>query len=129
MQTKKEKTVAQLVKIAQRHFNAYIRKRDEGKPCINCGKYRTLQAGHYFPTSTYSGLRFNEYNCAGECLACNYYNSQSHSYGYRVNLEQRIGKEKFDALELSAAAYKRSGKKWTRFELLEIIEKYKKLNK
>lgn len=125
----KEKTVAQLIKIAQRHFNAFIRKRDEGKPCINCGKYRKLQCGHYYPTSTYSGLRFNEYNCAGECLACNYYNSQSHSYGYRVNLEQRIGKEKFDALELSAAAYKRSGKKWTRFELLEIIEKYKKLNK
>lgn len=122
-----DKSVSQLIKIATRHFNAFIRKRDEGKPCINCGHFRELQAGHYFPTSTYSGLRFHLDNVHGECKQCNYFNSQSHSYGYRKNLEDKIGTGAFNQLELVAASYRRTGKKWSRFELIEIIEKYKQL--
>jgi len=119
------KTIFQLVKIAQRHFNKFIRERDKNLPCINCGKYRTLQAGHFFPTGTYSGLRFDEDNCHGECLQCNYYNSQSHAYGYKENLIIKLGLVRFDKLEQKAAYYKRHGRKWDRFELIEIIEKYR----
>ena len=108
---------------AQTVFNAFIRKRDEGQPCINCNKYRTLQAGHFFPTSTHSYLRFNENNVNGECLQCNYYNSQSHSYGYAVNLEKKIGKEDFDNLML--LGNQRVQKKDDRFYFISIIEKYK----
>jgi len=115
------KTVSELIKIAQRRFNKFIRTRDQGQPCINCGKFRTLQAGHFYPTSTHSHLRFNEDNCAGECLQCNYFNSQSHAYGYRVNLEKRIGKERFEKLEMLA---KTRGHKWDRFTLVEIICRY-----
>lgn len=122
----RDKSVAELIKIATRHFNAYIRKRDQGKPCINCGQFRILEAGHLFPTSTHSGLRFNELNTNGECKQCNYYDSQSHAYKYRPNLIKRIGQQEFDKLEFAASAYKRHMHKWTRYELIEIIEKYKK---
>ena len=121
----KDKTIQQLIKIAQRHFNAYIRKRDENGQCINCGQNRKLQAGHFYPTSTYSGLRFDEDNVHGECLQCNYFNSQSHAYRYVTNLKRKIGHKRFHNLEFRAASYRRTGKKWTRFELIEIIEKYK----
>lgn len=121
----RDKSVGQLIKIATRHFNAWIRERDKGKPCINCGQYRTLEAGHLYPTSTYSGLRFNELNTNGECKQCNYYDSQSHAYKYKPNLIKRIGEVSFAHLEISASSYKRVNHKWTRFELIEIIEKYK----
>ncbi len=109
---------------AQTVFNAWIRERDQNLPCINCGNYRTLQAGHFFPTSTHSYLRFHEHNTNGECLQCNYYNSQSHAYGYAVNLEKKIGKEDFEALMLLGS--QRVQKKDDRFYFIEIIEKYKK---
>lgn len=125
MKQYQDKTVSQLIEIAKRHFHKWIRERDKDLPCINCGKFRTLQAGHFFPTSTYSAIRFHEYNVNGECLQCNYYNSQSHAYGYRVNLEKKIGKEAFEKLETLAGYWKRHTKKWDRFELIEIIEKAK----
>ena len=116
------KSVAQLLKIAQKHFNKFIRKRDNVQNCINCGRFTTLQAGHFYPTSTHSHLRFDEDNVHGECLKCNYFNSQSHSYGYRNNLEKKIGTERFQQLELKA---KMKSGKWDRFTLIEIINKYK----
>lgn len=123
IQRYKKYSVADLRNKAQVKFNAFIRKRDEGKPCINCGKYKKLQAGHFFPTSTHPHLRFNEDNVHGEDLQCNYYNSQSHSYGYRVNLIKRIGQERFNALEF--LANRKVGNKPDRFLYIEIIEKYK----
>lgn len=119
---KPKKQDSLLVK-AQRIFNAYIRKRDEGKPCINCNKMRTLQAGHFYPTSTHSWLRFDEDNVHGECKQCNYFNSQSHAYGYRVNLAHRIGKERFEALEVRAALKQTMHD--AKFIYEEVIKRYK----
>jgi len=119
-----KKSVAALIKVCTRLFNAFIRKRDAGKPCINCGQYRTLQAGHFYATSTYSGLRFNEDGCNGECIQCNYFNSQSHAQGYAPNLLKKIGQERFDKLKNQADYLKRHPHKWTRQELLILIEKY-----
>ena len=121
------KSVSELIKICQRHFNQYIRNRDKGQPCINCGKLRELQAGHFYPTSTHSHLRFHEDNTNGECLQCNYFNSQSHSYGYAVNLRKKIGEERMQTLEQLAS--RKIGFKWDRFTLIEKIEHYKNLNK
>jgi 5-methylcytosine-specific restriction endonuclease McrA len=109
---------------AQTVFNAWIRKRDEGQPCINCGKYRTLQAGHYFAAGKYGSVRFNEDNVHGECVSCNYFNSQSHAQGYRTNLIAKIGVNSFERLE-KIAMYHRTTKD-DRFYFIEIIEKYKK---
>lgn len=122
MERYKNKSISQLIKIIEKKFNASIRKRDEGKPCINCGQYRTLQAGHYFPTSTYSGLRFHKDNVHGECKQCNYFDSQSHAFGYRNNLIQRIGEERFRDLENQAAYLKRHRHYWNRFELIELLK-------
>lgn len=105
-------------------FNAYIRERDKDQPCINCGKYKTLQAGHYYAAGKFNALRFNEDNVNGECLSCNYYNSQSHAQGYLPNLIKKIGKERVEQLEYIAQAT-RSWKD-NRFEFIAVIEKYKK---
>jgi len=108
----------------QEIFNEYIRLRDEYKPCISCGQKKILQAGHFYPVSGYDGLRFDEDNVNGECAGCNCFD-ESHLIRYYDNLMSRIGEEKFEALKLRAADYKKNGYKWSRSELLEKIEYYK----
>jgi hypothetical protein len=103
-------------------FNAFIRKRDQDEPCINCGKYLRLQAGHYFAGGKHNNLRFDEDNVNGECKSCNYFDSQSHAHKYRVNLIKKIGQERFDRLEMLS---KIRSTKDDRFLFIEIIEKYK----
>ena len=115
-------SVAELKKKAQVVFNKWIRERDKDMPCINCGKQTKLQAGHFYPAGSYNALRFDEDNVHGECLHCNYFNSQSHSYGYAVNLPERIGVERMEALRLRAV---KKAFNWDRFSLVNVIEKYK----
>ena len=123
-----KKTVAQLRAIAVTHFHKYIRNRDEGKPCISCGSFTTLQAGHFYSAGNNPSVRFNEDNVHGQCKKCNYFLS-GNLIPYRQNLIEKIGQERFDKLELNIQLSKRTSYKWDRFYLLEIIEKYKALNK
>jgi hypothetical protein len=126
---KKQKTIGKLLQEAQKHFNAYIRQRDKDKPCISSGEYcDNKDCGHFFPVSTHSGLRFDEDNAHGESIRMNRFDD-GHLIFYRENLLGRIGQERFDALYERAAEYKRSGYKWSRSELEELIEKYKSLCK
>lgn len=108
-----------LIEKTQRVFNLYVRHRDEGLPCISCGKNICDQAGHYFPVKGHSGLRFDEYNVHGQCSYCNCYlhGNQAH---YRVGLVEKIGEKAVKDLE----ARSRTVYKWTRAELEEIIKKY-----
>jgi len=124
MAKKKSKTLPKLKKELQLVFNAFIRKRDEGKPCISCGQFNTLQAGHYFAVGGYDGLRFNQFNCNGECVGCNCFN-ESHLIGYGENLIEKIGLEKYDQLKQQAKDYKMNGYKFSRSELTELIKVYK----
>jgi hypothetical protein len=121
----KTKTVGKLKKELQVIVNQYIRLRDEGKPCISCGSYNTLQAGHFFAVGGYDGLRFDEDNIHGECARCNCWD-ESHLILYADNLKSKIGEHDFNALKQRAADYKRNGYKFSRPELLELIEIYKK---
>jgi hypothetical protein len=105
-------------------FNAYIRARDKGKPCISCGKVKELQAGHYFPIQGFDGLRYDEDNVSGECEYDNCFN-EAHLIGYGINLKNRLGEEKYNALLIRADDYKKNGYKWSRSELLDLIEVYK----
>ena len=109
-----------LKKKATEVVNAYIRKRDEGLPCISCNQIRVLQAGHYVPEGACSFLRYHEWNINGECGGCNCFDS-FHLVEYRKRLIDRIGIDAVNWLEEN----KRTKKIWSRTELMEIIEKYK----
>ena len=116
--------IPKLIAKAVLKFHAFIRKRDQGKPCISCGAYTTLQAGHFYSAGNYPALRFDEDNVHGQCKRCNYFLSGNLTE-YEKNLRERIGNERVEALHLKAAQYKRQGFKWNRFYLLEVIDKYK----
>lgn len=109
---------------AQEVFNAYIRERDKDLPCISCGQYKTLQAGHYYPVKGYDGLRYDLDNVHGECAGCNCFD-EGHLISYGENLKHKIGEQRMAELKQRAAEYKKNGKKWSRSELMDIIKKYK----
>ena len=120
-----QKSIPALMKRAVLYFNGYIRRRDADLPCIACGQYKELQAGHYYPAGHYPMLKFNPDNVNGECKQCNYF-SGDHLIAYRERLISRIGIERVEQLDLKAKYNKRTPHKWDRFSLIEIIEKYKK---
>lgn len=137
----KEKTIKPKVKLKkvqvllrefEKVFNEYIRLRDKDKPCISCGEYKELQAGHYFAVSGYKALRFDEDNVNGECAGCNCFN-ESHLIGYGINLQIKIGHVDYRDLIRRAENYKRdryqneyySGGKWDREGLIKGIQFYK----
>ena len=120
----KDKTVSQLKAIAVRHFHKFIRTRDQDLPCISCGKYTTLQAGHFYSAGNHPSIKFNEDNVHGQCKRCNYFLS-GNLLPYRDNLILKIGQERFDKITLTTQMSKKYGFKWNRFYLLDVIEKYK----
>ena len=123
----KKKTTGQLIKQLQPIFNKYIRLRDKDKPCISCGEYVDFDdtdCGHFYAKSGFSGLRFDEDNAHKECRYDNRFND-SHLIGYVDNLRVKIGETDYNALQEKAEEYKRSGVKWNREELEELIIYYK----
>ncbi len=132
----KQKKLQTLLKEFEKVFNTFIRLRDKGKPCISCGEYNELQAGHYFAVSGYKALRFNEDNVHGECARCNCFD-ESHLIGYGINLKNKIGKLDYDTLVFISKAYKEGrlsndyyqNGKWNREAIEKGIERYKNLIK
>ena len=117
-------TIPQLRALAGRKFRAWIRKRDQEKPCISCGRYTTLEAGHYYSAGHYPSLEFNEDNVHGQCDRCNRH-LHGNSIEYRKGLIERIGGVRVEMLDTIAGVYKRTGYKHDRIRLIEIIQKYK----
>lgn len=125
------KSLPKLKQLAQVAFNEFIRERDSAGAshfkCISCGQIkevRYMDAGHYYNTGFYDGLRYDEDNVHGQCSHCNrFLHGNLIDYGY--NLLAKIGPERFEALKKRAENYKRVGYKFTRSEVEEIIEKYK----
>jgi len=119
-------SLPKLTEKAQKVFNAWVRRRDKTEHytvCISCGIRRIdnyMDAGHYVPVRGGSFLRFHEWNVNAECKGCNGFDD-FHLVGYRKNLIEKIGLENVEWLEDN----RRTVKKWSRSELLEIIEKYK----
>ncbi|MDT0208491.1 recombination protein NinG [Serratia marcescens] len=93
------KPLSYFAKQAQQAFNAYIRERDSGLPCISCGRYHEGQyhAGHYRTVGAHPELRFNEDNCHGQCAPCNNHLSGNIA-NYTPNLIAKIGRERYEAL-------------------------------
>jgi len=118
------KDIPELIREADRAFCAFIRARDEGKPCICCGRISdawtrggTWDAGHYRSRGAASHLRYHEDNCHRQLKQCN--RRAFDVAGYRANLVARIGLERVERLEQDNGTHK-----WTRGELIEIRRHY-----
>lgn len=119
-------TRPQLVKRAQDAFNAFVRARDAGKPCISCG--RPLAAGgvgggydcgHYRSVGSAPHMRFVEDNAHGQCKHCNQYLAGNH-VEYRKRLIERIGLERVEQIESDQTT-----RKITREGLIEMAAHYR----
>lgn len=122
----KLKTIPELIKAAQKEFNAYIRLRDEGKPCICCGRELAgsgvggeFDCGHYRSVGSASHLRFHEQNAHGQRKQCNRWGA-GRAVDYRLGLIDRIGLAAVEALESDNTHHK-----WQREELIAIRDKYR----
>ena len=119
------------VKRAQVAFNAYIRARDEAKPCICCGKPLSeggltgggYDAGHYRSVGSALHLRFEPDNCHAQRKQCNQWGA-GRAVDYRIGLIARIGLSRVEALEADQAP-----RKYSIPELQEIERKYKQMTK
>lgn len=122
------KTIPDLIKEAQHAFNVYIRERDKDKPCISCGKppkeiiefQGGRDAGHYRSVGSAGHLRYCEDNCHAQCVKCNQWKA-GNAVDYRIGLIARIGQVRVEALEGDNTPHK-----WTREELIEIKEMYRR---
>lgn len=119
------KRIPDLIKEAQHAFNAYIRERDrnEGHRCISSGRgldwaANSVDAGHYRSVGSASHLRFNEDNCHAQSKHDNQWKA-GNVVEYRVNLIERIGLTRVEALEADNTPHK-----WQRDELIAIKTKY-----
>lgn len=117
----KQRSRAEWLKLAQFAFNAYIRQRDAGKPCISCQRMHKgqMQAGHYLSTGAHPAMRFTEINTHAQCVPCNDHLS-GNIIRYRPNLIIKIGLDQVEWLEGP-----HEPAKWTIEQLQGIIKTYR----
>ncbi|MHC8299594.1 recombination protein NinG [Pseudomonas sp. ZS1P83] len=96
----KLKSRADHLKDTQTAFNAWIRERDIGLPCVSCGRHHNGQwhAGHFKSVGGHPALRFEPLNAARQCAPCNTHKSGD-LLNYRIELINRIGADLVDWLE------------------------------
>ena len=107
---------------AQGSFNAWVRARDKGLPCISCGKPDNgdvRHASHFKSRGANSFLRYHPMNVNASCVKCNVYNSGALD-GYTLGI---IGKYGIDALEYLNSAPR--VKRYTIEDLKELSKYYK----
>ena len=94
------KSRAEWAREAQTAFNAWVRARDDGLPCISCGRHHQGQwhAGHYLSTGARPELRYTESNVHRQCAPCNTHLS-GNAVLYRIGLVNRIGLDAVEWLE------------------------------
>jgi hypothetical protein len=120
------RTKPQLVKLAQTAFNAFIRARDAGKPCISCGVQLpsetvggAFDCGHYRSVGSAPHMRFVEDNAHGQCKHCNRHLAGNH-VEYRKRLFDRIGERNVELIENDNTT-----RKYTKEGLEEIARHYR----
>lgn len=116
----------ELVQKAQEAFNAFIRARDTGKPCISCGTPLQppqvgggFDCGHYRSVGSAPHMRFVETNATGQCKSCNRHLAGNH-VAYRAGLIQRIGLRAVELIESDQTL-----RKYTREGLIELARHYR----
>jgi len=92
----KPKSINQLVAELDKVFSIFIRTRDmndEGfSYCVTCGKPMTLktsQCGHFISRRHFA-TRWEEKNCAAQCVGCNIY-TQGKQYEFGLAIDERFG--------------------------------------
>lgn len=127
---KEQKSLGADLAKTQKIVNEYVRLRDKHKPCAssNIPWQPDFDAGHVFSVKQYSALRFDLDNIHGQSINSNRFN-EGDEQNYLLNLPNRIGKERTEALIKRAELSKRYVKKWTRHELKMIREEVKLLTK
>ena len=117
----KAKTRGAHLRELQAAFNAWVRARDAGHPCISCGRHHKgqLHAGHYRSIGSEPALRFEPDNCHLQCAPCNTHLS-GNLIPYRANLIKKIGLARVEWLEGNHAP-----KKLTVAEIKELKAYYR----
>ncbi|WP_440090128.1 recombination protein NinG [Pseudomonas fragariae (ex Marin et al. 2024)] len=113
------------MKDTQQAFNAWVRERDVGLPCVSCGRHHNgqWQAGHFKSVGGHPALRFEPLNVWRQCAPCNTHKSGD-LLNYRVELVNRIGIEKVEWLEGP-----HEPQKYTIEELKALTAKYRVLTR
>ncbi|MEE4683623.1 recombination protein NinG [Pseudomonas alliivorans] len=121
----KLKSRADHMRDTQTAFNAWIRERDIGLPCVSCGRHHNGQwhAGHYRSVGGHPALRFEPLNVWRQCAPCNTHKSGD-LVNYRAELVARIGVDKVDWLEGP-----HEPQKYTIEELKALTAKYRALTR
>jgi len=116
----------ELTKKLDREFSRYVRLRDSDEngscACVTCGRlmnWKESHAGHFIKRQHMS-VRWDEQNVHAQCPADNVYKGGCQDE-YASYVLKTYGREAFDRLMNG----KRQAKKWTRAELMELIDKYK----
>jgi len=126
------KSRSQWLKEAQAAFNAYIRARDRGLPCISCGRLHeveqqavggTWDCGHYRSVGANPELRFEPLNAHRQCKQCNR-DMSGNAVNYRLGLIERLGEAKVAWLEGPHPA-----RKYTIDDLKTIKARYRALTR
>jgi hypothetical protein len=127
-----DKPYADLVKIADKEFSLYIRRKyatDEGYVrCYTCGKidhYKTMDCGHYISRSCHL-YRWDEKNARTQCKYCNRF-KDGEKVVFRKHLVQYMGEDAVKKMEDNAKIY--GQRHIDRYTLLEYIKFYKEQNK
>ena len=94
------KTRSDWAREAQAAFNAWVRTRDAGQPCISCGRHHEGQyhAGHYLSRGARPEMAYEPLNVWLQCAPCNTYLS-GNAVLFRKALIEKIGIEKVEWLE------------------------------
>lgn len=98
-------------------FSKWIRNRD--KKCVTCPNGLAENAGHFW----HNVLDFDEENINGQCVRCNKWLSGNLA-PYSVYLLRKLGKKKFDALDIRHTRAI-GGEHRTEEDYQKIIDKYK----
>ncbi|WP_446333595.1 recombination protein NinG [Burkholderia pseudomallei] len=117
----KAKTRGEHLRELQAAFNAWIRARDAGQPCIACGRQHQGQwhAGHYRSVGSCPELRFEPDNVHLTCQPCNVHLS-GNLIQMRIGMIKKIGLARVEWLEGH-----HEPKKYTLPEILEMKAFYR----
>jgi hypothetical protein len=125
--TTKQKSLSVLRDEADKLFSEIIRKRDvcwaTKYKCVVClkyiGRWQMADAAHVFDRDNMA-TRYDEHNVWATCRECNRFDP-NHREKFKDVVRMIMGKESFEALEKRS----RSMMKFTRYEMVEMIEMFK----